>query len=215
MNIDWKEYFDNLAVNGATDYKKVGWGSDKSMYSKFYVALSLLPLDGKERLLNIGCGTGAFEELLAGKYPALEIHAIDISEKELSFARQRNLSVNFRIGSITDIPYQDSFFDCVTCFGVLQNFNGSLLSAIAEMSRVLKERGDIFITTLDADYVGFKSGERNPNPINSYFVPEELNKLLESVGISPIRMAAISSKKLEGLIVPLHHWHRFFLWGKK
>ena len=191
MNIDWKEYFDNLAMNEVEEYKQVGWVSNKSMYSKFYVALSLLPLDCEERLLDIGCGTGAFEELLSGKYSALEIHAIDVSVKELSFARQRNLSVNFRIGSITNIPYPDSFFDCVTCFGVLQNFNGSLLSAITEMSRVLKERGDIFITTLDADFIGFNSSKRKSNSIFRYFVPEELKKLLGSdyppakEGISP------------------------------
>ena len=97
MSIDWKEYFDNLAINEVEQHRKVGWGSDKSMYSKFYVALSLLPLDSEERLLDIGCGTGAFEELLVQKHPALEIHAIDVSEKQLSFARQRNPSVNFRM----------------------------------------------------------------------------------------------------------------------
>ncbi len=212
---NWKEYFDNLAENEVIEHKKVGWGSNESMYSRFHTALKLLSLKGKERLLDIGCGTAAFEELVVVKYPALEIHAIDISEKELHVARRRNLLVNFKISSIIDIPYPDSFFNCVTCFGVLQNFNGSLILAITEMVRVLKAKGDIFITTMDNDYVGFKSGERKPNPMNTYYVPEELNELLESKNITVVKMGAISSQKLEGLILPLHQWHTFYVWGQK
>lgn len=215
MEINWKEYFDNLARNEVEEYKKVGYGSERSLYAKFHVALSLLPFGGKERVLDIGCGTGIFANMLANRYPFLEIHALEISEEQLRLARKRNPSLNFNIGSITDIPYPDSFFDCVTCFGVLQNFNGSIVSAIAEMGRVLKEGGNLFITTMDTDYIGFKLGERKPNPINTYYVPKELKELLESEGISVIRMEAISSKKLEGLIVPLHHWHTFFIWGTK
>jgi hypothetical protein len=46
-------------------------------------------------------------------------------------------------------------------------------------------------------------------------VPEELKKLPGSAGVSVTRMGAIYSEKLEGLIVPLHHWYRFFIQGKK
>lgn len=119
------------------------------------------------------------------------------------------------MASITDISYSDSFFDVVACIGVLQNFNGSINSAISEMARVLKDKGYLFLVTMDADYIGFKSGGRKPDPINKYYVPEDLSKLLESKNISVIKTGAISSQKLEGVILPLHQWHTFFIWGRK
>lgn len=187
METNWKEYFTRLAETEVEEHKKVGWGSKESMYSKFYTALDLLPLDGNERLLDIGCGTGAFEELLLSKYPSLEIHAMDISAQQLQFLKQRNLPITVVTAPITDIPYLDSFFDCVTCFGVLQNFNGSVNLAIKEMARVLKKKGELFIITMDAEHIGFKSGERRPNPLQTYFVPEELKKMVETEGVAVIR----------------------------
>lgn len=215
MDIDWKEHFNRLAITEIEEHRKVGWGSKESMYSKFHVALSLLQLKEKQCLLDIGPGTGALEEMLTKKHPTLEIYAIDISENQMRLSRQRNPSVNFRIGSITDIPFPDLFFDCLTCIGVLQNFNGPLITAIGEMSRVLKKGGDIFVAAMDADYTGFKSGKRKPALLANYFVPEELKNLFEFAGISVARMEAISSTKLEGLIVPLHEQHTFFILGRK
>jgi ubiquinone/menaquinone biosynthesis C-methylase UbiE len=183
------------------------------MYSKFNTALNLLPLGGNKRLLDIGCGTGAFAELLLSRYPSLEIHVMDVSEEQLAHVRKKNLPLSIKTGSITDIDYPDSSFTWVTCFGVLQNFNGSVDKAIKEMARVVERQGHLFIVTMDAEYEGFKTGERKRNPHNTYFVPEELSGLVESEGITTIKMEAISGQELEGLIVPLHRWHTFFIWG--
>lgn len=212
---NWKNYFDNLATTETEEYKKVGWGSNDSMYSKFYTAISMLPLYKNNRLLDIGCGTGAFEQLLQSTCPFLNIHAIDISDKMLVLARNRNPYMDIKFGTITEIPFSNSFFDCITCFGVLQNFNGMLYTAISEIARVLRKGGHVFIVTMDADYRGFKSGERKPNPMEQYYIPNELSQVFEHVGITIENMAAISSIKSEGMVVPLHHSHTFFILGEK
>lgn len=92
--IERKGYFDSLANSAVEEFRKVGWGSRESMYSKLYTALSLIPLKEEGRVLDIGCGTGALEELLIAKYPSWEIHAIDISEAQLKHAKQKGLPVN-------------------------------------------------------------------------------------------------------------------------
>lgn len=213
--MSWEEYFDNLATSEIEDHKKVGWGSRASMYSKFYTALKLLPLWNGQRLLDIGCGIGAFEELLRIKYPSLEIHPMDISSEQLAIAKQKSPSLDFTIGSVMDIPYPEAFFDCVVCIGVLQNFDGSLDVAISEMVRVLKNGSHIFVVAMDADYIGFKSGERIPHPIHKYLVPEKLSELYKKVGCPILKMGAISSESIGGVIVPLHQQHTFFIWGRK
>ena len=106
-------------------------------------------------------------------------------------------------------------FDCVTCLEVLQNFNGSVEAAISELIRILKRGGKFFLTTLDKNYIGFKSGERRRNPINRYYSPEDLVSLCESFGISIKRLGAISTDSTEFELLPLHASHVFFIYGEK
>jgi len=78
--------------------------------------------------------------------------------------------------------------------------------------------GGIFIATLDADCVGFKTGLRKPNPINAinaYYVPGDFHTMLETVGSRQVALGAISSDKLTGTTLPLHQWHMFSVHGIK
>ena len=49
----------------------------------------LAPLLGGLRWIDIGCGNGAFIELLVEKCAAAEVQRIDPSEGQLTFARAR------------------------------------------------------------------------------------------------------------------------------
>jgi len=212
--MNWEKYFDNLAIEQYEEHRKAGWGSKGSQLSKFHAALDLILISNNFRLLDIGCGTGVFEELLLERYPSLDVCAIDTSKEQLRIAKEKNLKAEFKTGSILNIPYLDSFFGIVTCMGVLQNFNGSLSKAIAEMKRVLRKGGFIFLITLDSACIGFKSGRIKKNPINTYYVPEKLKDMIESNGFLIKGMDAISTKEI-GKISPLHQWHTFFILGEK
>lgn len=212
--IDWKTYFDNLVLEESEEHRMVGLSSKESQLTKFHAVLNLIPEAGDYSLLDIGCGTGVFEELLLKHYPSLRIKAIDVSKEQLRMARDKDLEVEFEFGSILDIPYPDSSFDIVTCIGVLQNFNGSLSNAITEMKRVLTKGGVIFLVTMDSECVDIKSGKINKNPLNTYYVPEELGEMLEHNGFIIERMDAISTNEV-GVVLPLHQWHTFLISGRK
>lgn len=212
--MNWNEYFGNLAVENSVEHRKAGWGSKESQLSKFHAALNLIPESGDYSLLDIGCGTGVFEELLIERNPSLDIKAIDISREPLRIAREKNLNVEFEIGSISDIPYKDSSFDIVTCIGVIQNFNGSLSTAITEMKRVLMTGGLIILITMDFEYVGFKSGKKDRNPLNTYYIPEDLKLAFEAEGFLIESMFAIKTNEI-GIVLPLHQWHTFLMSGRK
>ena len=207
----WEDYFNNLAKNESEEFKKVGWGTKESLLSKFQVALDVVPFSTVSNVLDIGCGNAVFEELLLEKYPSLDISVMDVSEEQLKLVKQKNLQINLKKGSITSIPYPDESFECVTCIGLLQNFDGSVDEAIDEIFRVLKKQGILYLVTMDSECKDIKNGKIAKNPSQKYFIPEELEKKLERRGFRIMKSGAISTKKIKNAILPLHHWHTFFI----
>jgi SAM-dependent methyltransferase len=55
---------------------------------------SVLPLDGGQRAVDLGCGTGRHAQLLAGRYS--QVLAVDLSAPMLDFARRRRPSAAIR-----------------------------------------------------------------------------------------------------------------------
>src|SRR5262245_3364054 len=59
------------------------------------------------RWIDIGCGNGAFTELLVERCSPVEVQGIDPSEEQLAFARTRPASrdVGFRQGDAMALPF--------------------------------------------------------------------------------------------------------------
>ena|ERR1700744_720862 len=65
------------------------------------------------RWIDVGCGNGAFTELLIECCAQAEIHRIDPSEGQLVFARSRPAAriAEFHQGHAMELPFPDSKFD--------------------------------------------------------------------------------------------------------
>jgi len=65
------------------------------------------------RWIDIGCGNGAFTELLVERCAPVEVQGIDPSEAQLAFARSRPAArvAEFRNGSAMELPFADGSFD--------------------------------------------------------------------------------------------------------
>ncbi|NKB17773.1 MAG: methyltransferase domain-containing protein, partial [Pseudanabaena sp. CRU_2_10] len=65
------------------------------------------------RWIDVGCGNGAFTELIAERCAPVEIQGIDPSEGQLSFARTRPGAriAEFRLGDAMALPFPDDRFD--------------------------------------------------------------------------------------------------------
>lgn len=72
----------------------------------------LVPRPGL-RWIDVGCGSGAFTELLIERCSPIEVHGIDRLEGQLAFARTRltALVANFRQGDAMALPFPDDRFD--------------------------------------------------------------------------------------------------------
>jgi ubiquinone/menaquinone biosynthesis C-methylase UbiE len=131
--------------------------------------LELATLEGGECLLDIGCGTGMMALRIAARYPSCTVHGIDISPKMIAVARReaetQDLAVDFRVGSITHLPYPDAFFDVVITNIMYHHLDlAEKQQAVAEIARVLKPGGR---------YVSAEFGPRARNALQRHLAKGE------------------------------------------
>ena len=63
---------------------------------------------GGKRVRAVGCGKGRFARTLLEQDPEAELWALDISDEMLRFVPT---GVRTRVGSMTDLPFENDFFD--------------------------------------------------------------------------------------------------------
>jgi ubiquinone/menaquinone biosynthesis C-methylase UbiE len=108
--------------------------------------IELADLRGDECLLDAGCGTGLMALRIAAQYPNCAVYGIDLSPKMIEVARKDaakgGLDADFRVGSITDLPYPDASFDVVVTNIMYHHLDlAEKRQAVAEIARVLKPGG--------------------------------------------------------------------------
>jgi 2-polyprenyl-6-hydroxyphenyl methylase / 3-demethylubiquinone-9 3-methyltransferase len=105
---------------------------------------------GAVRLLDIGSGGGVLAEEFASL--GCRVTGIDTSARSVAAAQahaaQGGLSIDYRVGSGTDLPFEDRSFDAVSCCDVLEHIHG-WRQVIAEARRVLVPGGLFFFDTIN------------------------------------------------------------------
>jgi len=85
-------------------------------------------------VLEIGCGTGIDLRLFPNTF---QIHGVDLNEHALEIAKEKLSVGDFKKGSITELPFEDSSIDFVFTHGLMNYLDGDVLKkGIAEMYRV-------------------------------------------------------------------------------
>ncbi|MBN1313704.1 MAG: class I SAM-dependent methyltransferase [Anaerolineae bacterium] len=131
--------------------------------------IELAALKGNERLLDAGCGTGMLALSIAGRYSGCTVQGIDISPKMIAAARrdaeEQGLAVDFRVGSIIDLPYTSDSFDVVITNIMYHHLDlEEKQQAVAEISRALKPGGR---------YVSAEFGPRAKNALQRHLAKGE------------------------------------------
>jgi malonyl-CoA O-methyltransferase len=128
-----------------------------------------------KKVLDVGCGKGRYLRCLLKCFPDSTLYGLDLSEEMLSFCPKE---VNTVIGSMLDIKYPDSYFDCVLSVEAIEHAV-NIEGAIKEMVRVLKPGGKIIIIDKNA----LKMGALQIEPWEQWFNVTKITSLLEKYGI--------------------------------
>jgi ubiquinone/menaquinone biosynthesis C-methylase UbiE len=96
------------------------------------------------RWLDVGCGTGAFSELVVDRCAPAQVSAVDPAEDQIDYARTRPAAarIDYRIGEAQSLPYDDDAFD-VAAMALVIVFLPEPLTAVKEMARVVKPGGTV------------------------------------------------------------------------
>src|SRR6266571_5197321 len=116
--------------------------SEDRQLPTYEAALERVGLEPGWRVLDIGCGAGAFLRLVAER--GAEPHGLDASEALIVFARTRLPDADLRVGEMEDLPYHDDTFDLVTGFNSFF-FANDMVAALREAGRVAKPDAPVVI----------------------------------------------------------------------
>lgn len=105
-------------------------------------ALRYVGLESGQRVLDIGCGVGAFLSLVVDR--GGKAHGIDASEALVALARTRLPDADLRVGEMEDLPWDDDTFDLVAGFNVFF-FADDMVAALREAGRVAKPGAPVVI----------------------------------------------------------------------
>jgi SAM-dependent methyltransferase len=106
------------------------------------------------RILDVGCGTGAFDRQLAERLgEGARIDAVDVNpfflREAAELAGDLGKRIRFAPGSATALPFPDQTFECVFSITVLEECDAE--KAIAEMLRVTRPGGRVGIVVRAID----------------------------------------------------------------
>lgn len=94
-----------------------------------------LGIGAGQRVLDIGCGSGAF--LRAAAERGAQVAGVDASEALLAIARTRVPAADLRLADMEQLPFEDGVFDVVTGFNSFF-FAADMTAAIREAGRVAR-----------------------------------------------------------------------------
>jgi ubiquinone/menaquinone biosynthesis C-methylase UbiE len=131
--------------------------------------VELAALTGDEQVLDAGCGTGLMALRIAAHYPECTVHGVDISPKMIAVACQsaavQRATADFRVASITALPYPENAFDVVLTNIMYHHLDlAEKWQAVTEIVRVLKPGGR---------YVSAEFGPRARNALQRHLAKGE------------------------------------------
>ncbi|WP_237213814.1 class I SAM-dependent methyltransferase [Falsiroseomonas oryziterrae] len=96
------------------------------------------------RWVDVGCGNGAFTELVMQRCAPAEVQALDPSEGQLAFARTRPGAAGamFRQGDALALPFDEDSFD-IAVMALVIFFVPEPARGVAEMARVARPGGEV------------------------------------------------------------------------
>ena len=158
---------------------------DRLLLERFAKQYQLANLVG-----DLGCGPGQTSRFLYGK-GLKNILGVDLSEGMIQEAKTLSPNINFQVGNMLDLPFENNHFDGLVAFYAIVHFKLDQLEvAFQEMFRTLKSNGQLLfsfhvgtqINSID-DFMGIKA-----KASFYFFEVETVLAILERVGFEQVEV---------------------------
>jgi len=94
-------------------------------------------LPDADRVIDACCGTGGLARRIANT--GREVVGVDLSPRNIAFARERHPSLSFEVADVARLPYEDEAFDVATVVMALHEMpQACRVPVLAELSRVAR-----------------------------------------------------------------------------
>jgi ubiquinone/menaquinone biosynthesis C-methylase UbiE len=124
---------------------------NQARFDKFTdMELELIPKSSPKKILDVGCGTGAFTRKLREKFKSSIVFGIDIRDEAINTANKLSKNINYLKSNIENTNFKDNTFDLITVKLVFQHIKYPR-KAIKEIKRLLKPDGILMIIDIDED----------------------------------------------------------------
>jgi SAM-dependent methyltransferase len=172
-----------IAFDASGDYERFMGRWSRAIGEKF---LSWLAAPADSRWLDIGCGTGAFSELILRRCAPKTVVGIDPSSAQIEYARKLLPDATFQVADSMELPFGESEFD-IAASALVIHFIPDRAKAYTEMRRVLRPGG------LVAGYTWKRTATADFAP----YVP--MLRGVESVGGEALRSPLVSEGSTDGM----------------
>ena len=112
---------------------------------------NLLQIRNDLKVLEVGCGSGHFTNMIKTYYPTCEVYGIDLDDNNIKFAKNEskklNIDVHYQVADVKHLPFEDNSFDIVFSHTLIEHLPFD--DFIKEQKRVLKKGGKLIIMRVD------------------------------------------------------------------
>lgn len=143
---------DAIQIPGNYQFKAAFEGSAPQRFwhqTRFEVCLDMFDLGPSMRVLDAGCGSGVFADMVAA-VPGTEVTAVDGNREAIAFAQQqfRRPNLVFRHGLVDELAFETSSFDRISCLEVIEHVHPEQGRAVfSTFYRLLSPGGRLLIST--------------------------------------------------------------------
>lgn len=147
-------------------YDNIGLAYDTTRKADLEIARRLrnhLQVSDGSKILDIACGTGNYTVALENS--GLHMSSSDVSKEMISQAKEKSNTIDWKVASINELPYESNTYEGVTCTLAIHHFD-DLLVAFQEVYRVIDKGRFVIFTS-------------SPEQMNNYWLKEYFPKAIE------------------------------------